>query len=73
MHPLTEGHKAKLRGKIITGSRNYNKYLKGKVFKVVCHDGTEADIRFFGSDFKHLTGIYSNLDDMELHMSFLLQ
>lgn len=60
---LSVGHKARLRKQIITGARHYNNYLVGKVFKIVCEDGTEVDIRFYVSDFKHMTGLRSNLDD----------
>lgn len=60
---LSDGHKAKLRSQIITGARNYNKYLAGKIFKIVCEDGMEVDVRFYVSDFKHMTGLRSNLGD----------
>ena len=66
-NPLSNGHKAKLRKQIISGARNYNKYLINKVFRIVCEDGTEVDIRFFASDFKHMTGLYSNLSDDEFY------
>ena len=45
-YPLSNGHKAKLRKQIISGARNYNKYLINKVFRIVCEDGTEVDIRY---------------------------
>lgn len=60
---LSTGHKMRLRTQIIIGARHYNRYLVGKVFKIVCEDGMEVDIRFHISDFKHLTGLRSNLDD----------
>lgn len=62
---LTEGHKEKIRSQIISGARNYKKLLMDKVFLIVCEDGTEYEVRFFKGDYKHLTGIYSNLDDKE--------
>lgn len=62
-YSLSVGHKTKLRSQIITGARNYNKYLVNKIFKIICEDGVDVDIRFFASDFKHMTGLYSNLDD----------
>lgn len=34
-----------------------------KVFLIVCEDGIEYEVRFFKGDYKHLTGIYSNLSD----------
>lgn len=67
MNPLSNGHKAKLRQQIISGARNYNNYLVNKIFKLVCEDGTEIDVRFFSSDFKHLTGLYSNLNDDDFY------
>ena len=67
MYLLSEGHKFRLRKQIITGARNYNKYLINKVFKIVCEDGTEIDVRFFGSDFKHLTGLDSDLDNEKFY------
>lgn len=60
---LSEGHKEKLRNQIITGARNYKKFLMNKVFLIVCEDGSEYDVRFFKNDFMHLTGLYSNLDE----------
>ena len=60
---LTEGHKEKLRNQIIIGARNYKKYLMNKVFLIVCEDGLEYEVRFFKGDYKHLTGIISNLND----------
>lgn len=67
MHLLSEGHKIRLRKQLIAGARNYNKYLVNKTFKIICDDGTEINIRFFVSDFKHLTGLYSNLNDEDFY------
>ena len=67
MNQLSEGHKEKLRNQIITGVQNYNKFLLNKVFKIVCDDNSTVDIRFFSNDFKHLTGLYSNLSDSEFY------
>lgn len=64
MNPLSENMKRRLRNYIISGARNYNKYLADKVFKIVCEDGDTVEIRFFISDFKHLTGLYSDLKTM---------
>lgn len=63
LYDLSIGHKQKLRNQIITGARNYQHYLVNKVFKIVCEDGMSVDIRFFTNDFKHLTGLYSDLDN----------
>lgn len=67
MNQLTEGHKEKLRSQIITGAQNYNKFLLNKVFKIICDDNSTVDIRFFSNDFKHLTGLYSDLNDSEFY------
>ncbi|XCP85826.1 PBECR4 domain-containing protein [Roseburia hominis] len=72
METLSNGHKSKLRNQIITGARNYNKYLVNKVFKIVCADGLEVDVRFFPSDYKHLTGLYSNLGDDDFYRNCVL-
>ena len=66
-HSLSVGRTMRLRKQIIVGARNYHKYLVNKVFKLVCEDGTEVDIRFYISDFKHMTGLYSNLDDRNFY------
>ena len=60
---LTDNKKEELKRQIIAGAKNYDQYLLNKVFKIVCEDGTAIDIRFFQNDFKHLTGLYSNLSD----------
>lgn len=60
---LTDGHKEIIRKQIISGARNYKKLLMDKVFLIVCEDGAEYEVRFFKGDYKHLTGVYSNLDD----------
>lgn len=72
MHSLSVGHKAKLRGQIITGARNCNKYLMNKVIKIICEDGEEVDIRFFSSDFKHMTGLCSNLSNEDSYQRCVL-
>lgn len=64
---LSVGHKSKLREQIIIGARNYNKYLVNKVFKIVCDDGTEVNVRFCASDFHHMTGLCSNLKDKDFY------
>lgn len=47
----------------IQGACNYHHFLSGKVFLVICEDGSENTIRFFNKDFIHLSGIKSNLSD----------
>ncbi len=66
-YSLSIGHMGRLRKQIIVGARNYHKYLVNKVFKLICEDGTEVCIRFHISDFKHMTGLYSNLDDVSFY------
>ena len=63
LYELSDNKKEKLKHQIIAGAQNYNQYLLNKVFKIVCEDGTAIDIRFFQNDFKHLTGLDSNLSD----------
>lgn len=60
---INEGKKKKLRQNAINGASQYAHYLMDKVFFVICEDGTEYELRFLKSDFRHLTGIDSNLDD----------
>lgn len=64
---LSVGHKIRLRKQIIAGARHYNKYLAGKIFKIVCEDGMEVDIRFHVTDFKHMTGLCSNLGNKSFY------
>lgn len=66
-HELTEGHKLRLQGSIIQGAKNYDKYLNDKCFKIICEDSTETIVRFFQGDFKHLTGIESDLNDDDFY------
>ena len=63
LYELSDNKKEKLKHQIIAGAKNYNRYLLNKVFKIVCEYGTAIDIRFFQNDFKHLTGLDSNLND----------
>ena len=67
MHQLTEGHKNRIRNLLIQGARNYKKYLTDKVFKIVCADGSYFEVRFFESDFKHLTGVGSDLGNEDFY------
>ena len=70
-YSLSIGHMGRLRKQIIVGARNYHKYLVNKVFKLICEDGTEVCIRFHISDFKHMTGLYSNLDDVSFYQKWV--
>lgn len=60
---LSEGHKERIRNRIIHGARMYHKYLCNKTFMVLCDDGSEEIVRFYKEDFQHLTGLISNLSD----------
>ena len=60
---INEGKRKKLRENAIKGAAQYSHYLMDKVFLVVCEDGNEYELRFLKSDYRHLTGIDSNLDD----------
>lgn len=62
-HHLTDGNKNRIRKNIIKGAKNYDTFLNGKVFKILCHDETTVCIRFFSDDFKHLTGIETDLSE----------
>ena len=66
-HILTDGNKHRLREKIIQGAINFEKYLTGKSFKIICEDKSETIVRFFKRDFKHLTGIDSDLNENEFY------
>ena len=52
-----------LRECAIKGARNFNHYLIGKKFMIICADGTVETVRFLKRDYIHLTGIISNLSD----------
>ena len=64
---LSEGHKNRLKQSIIQGAENYERYLRDKCFKVVCEDGTHTLVRFFHGDFKHLSGIQSDLNENDFY------
>lgn len=66
-YTLNEGQKIRLKNKIIKGAENYKNYLENKSFLIVCEDGTEEIVRFFQLDFKHLTGLKSNLNDINFY------
>lgn len=60
---IDENKRKKLRNNAIRGAAKYSHYLIDKDFLVICEDGTEYVLHFYKSDFKHLTGIKSNLND----------
>ena len=63
LHTITSNQKIHLRKCYIQGAQNYNHFLMGKIFLIICEDGTETTIRFFKKDYIHLTGIETNLGD----------
>lgn len=60
---ISANQRKKLRTNAIKGATRYAHYLMDKVFLVVCEDGKEYELRFLKSDYRHLTGIRTNLDD----------
>ncbi|MDO4266586.1 MAG: PBECR4 domain-containing protein [Eubacteriales bacterium] len=64
---ISLGHREKLRNQIIEGARNYNKYLVKKTFCIICEDGSETEVHFNAADYKHLTGIKSDLNDLDFY------
>ena len=64
---LTEDKKLTLQERIKQGAQNYERYLVNKSFKIVCEDGSETIVRFFKKDFKHLTGIKSDLSEAQFY------
>ena len=66
-YTLSDNHKERLRTLAISGAQNFKTRLSNKVFRVICEDHTTEDVRFFSADFKHLTGLYSNLGDEEFY------
>ena len=60
---INEGKRIQLREKIINGVEKYNHFLVNKVFLVICEDGSEYTLRFLKSDFRHLTGVDTDLND----------
>ena len=63
MHPINNNKIEYLRSKAITGAIKYKQYLIDKDFCVICEDYSEYIVRFYANDFKHLTGIISNLSN----------
>lgn len=42
---------------------NNKQYLINKKFLIVCEDGENYEVAFYKKDFKHLTGIHSDLNN----------
>lgn len=60
---MNQSKKSKIRERIIEGARNYKNRLMNKTFGIVAEDGVIYQIHFYKNDFKHLTGVTSNLND----------
>ncbi|MBE5961058.1 MAG: hypothetical protein E7256_06670 [Lachnospiraceae bacterium] len=60
---LTANQKSYLRNKAIAGAKLYKNYLINKDFWIICEDGSDYKFQFKKKDFKHLTGIKSDLND----------
>ena len=60
-----------IREKIIQGSRNYNKYLKGKSFLVVTEEIEFYIITFPAKKYRHLTGVTTSLKEEEFFTNCL--
>lgn len=60
---IDERFRALMRLKVINGAKKYKQYLIDKDFMVVCEDRSIHIVRFFKKDFKHLTGLLSDLAD----------
>ena len=60
---IDENKRKILRDNTIKGARQYSHYLVDKDFLVLCEDGKEYVLHFLKNDFRHLTGIKSDLRD----------
>lgn len=67
VNTISEGNKNRLRNKIIQGAKNYDIFLNNKKFLIICEDNSKIEINFFKEDFKHLTGINSDLSNSEFY------
>ena len=52
-----------LRDKVVNGAKIYKKYLLNKKFLIICENNDSHEIVFKKKDFKHLTGIESDLNE----------
>lgn len=64
---IDENKRKKLRENAIAGAREYSHYLVNKDFLILCEDGTAHILHFYKADFRHLTGIKSNLSDEDFY------
>ena len=54
-----------MREKIIAGAKNFKIHLMNKTFAITCNNNEIYYVRFFAKDFQHLTGLLSNIPEME--------
>jgi len=62
MNTLNLNQKQRLRDYIIRGANQYSRFLCNKNFLLLCEDGSLHTVRFVKKEFKHLSGIASNLN-----------
>ena len=67
MHKLNQSAKRRIKNNIIIGARLYQKYLVPYSFLIITEDDSFKEICFNRKDFIHLTGIRSNLSDLEFY------
>lgn len=63
MYRLSVTKKHILRTLIVQGANRYYRYYCNKEFLIVCDDGYSTTVTFVKKEFKHLSGIRSNLSD----------
>ena len=66
---INENKRRRLRECIIKGAGNYAHYLIDKDFLILCEDGEEYIVHFLKGDFKHLTGVTTDLSDIDFYKS----
>lgn len=65
MHRLDVEKKRYIRTRIIAGAINYKLLLVNKKFLIICEDGTYREVCFMIKDYQHLTGVKSNLGNID--------
>lgn len=64
-HKINISIRKNMRNKIIKGAVNYQNHLIDKDFMIICKDGKIHNVRFFKKDFQHLTGLLSDLSEID--------
>lgn len=67
MNRINDAQKNRIRTRLINGDRNYNKNLNNKVFLVLCDDGYITSVSFSKMNFKHMSGVKSDLLDEDFY------